>query len=120
MTSSIAGQRAPFHTDVAKSTAALNAPRLSTSSPNMSASVSKIGRGTKWSVVGATAIAISAAAALEFRGQQASLRASKKKDIADNDARYQSLLDAYGSADSLEDLQKAVGSYEAGSSGGRR
>ncbi|KAE9961821.1 hypothetical protein BLS_001296 [Venturia inaequalis] len=81
----------------------------------MSASVPKIGRGTKWSVVGATAIALSAAAATNFRNQQASLRATKKKDLADNDQRYQTLLDAYGSGESLEDLQKAVGSYESGS-----
>jgi len=118
-------QRAPFHTSAVNASATLNAPRLvaaaatTSSTPNMSASVSKIGRGTKWSVVGAAAVAISAAAAIEIRGQQASLRASKKQSMAESDKRYQSLLDAYGSGESLEDLQKAVGSYESESSSGR-
>jgi len=67
-------------------------------------------------VVGAAAVALSTAAALEFRNQQATTRTSKKQSMTENEKRYQNLLDAYGSGESLEDLQKAVGIYEVESS----
>jgi hypothetical protein len=39
-------------------------------------------------------------------------KAASKAAQKDNDQRYQELLDAYGSGESLEDLEKAVQSYK--------
>jgi hypothetical protein len=67
------------------------------------------------SVVGATALAIGTAVAVEVKSKQETARAVKAQSVTDNDKRYQSLLDAYGSGESLEDLQAAVERYQVDS-----
>jgi hypothetical protein len=49
--------------------------------------------------------------AIEAQNKTATKAASKSRQ-KENDERYQQLLEAYGSGDSLSDLEKAVESYK--------
>ena len=52
-----------------------------------------------------------AAAAVQMRGHDESAIAAQTKAKAEADKRYQELLNAYGSGETLDDLQNAVTSY---------
>jgi len=70
--------------------------------------MSRFARASKWAVVGTTALALGAAAAVQLRPDSAP---KAKHVVSETDKRYQELLDAYGSGESLDDLQNAVASY---------
>jgi len=112
-------QRATFHTSARATIHAPSIASASATSSNMSTSVSRFGRGTKWSVVAATTIALSAAAAVELRSKQP-VKAPKGQSYTEAEKRYQSLIEAMGSGESIEDLQKAVGMYESDSTSSTR
>jgi len=54
---------------------------------------------------------VGVAVAVESSNKTAAKAASKSAQ-KDKDERYQQLLDAYGSGESLDDLQRAVESYK--------
>jgi len=86
---------------------AAHAVAAASSSSNMS----RFGKTGKWALMGTTALAIGAAAAVQLRTETAAVPKPTKQAMSETDKRYQELLDAYGSGDSLDDLQKAVASY---------
>jgi hypothetical protein len=53
-----------------------------------------------------------------MRGNDDSAAAAQKKAKLETDKRYQELLNAYGSGESLDDLQNAVASYGGSQSRG--
>ena len=69
-------------------------------------------------LLGTATIALGAAAAVQMRGNDDSAIAAQKKAKLEADKRYQELLNAYGSGESLDDLQNAVTSYSGSQSRG--
>lgn len=66
-------------------------------------------------VVGTTALAIGAAAVVQLRPDATPV---VKRKETETDKRYREMLDAYGSGESLDDLEKAVASYGGSQSRG--
>ncbi len=61
-------------------------------------------------LLGTATIALGAAAAMQLKSDE-NARVQQAKAKAETDKRYQELLVAYGSGESLDDLQNAVSSY---------
>jgi hypothetical protein len=61
--------------------------------------------------LGSATIAIGAVAAVQLRGQDEGAIAAQKLAKAEADRRYQQLLNAYGSGETLDDLTNAVTDY---------
>ncbi|KIW02111.1 uncharacterized protein PV09_06602 [Verruconis gallopava] len=72
--------------------------------------MSRFGAASKLALLGTATIALGAAAASQLKPDD-SARAAQAKAKAETDKRYQELLNAYGSGESLDDLQNAVANY---------
>jgi len=91
---------APTQPLQAAAAAAISAPKMS-----------KFGAVSKIALLGTATIALGAAAAVQLRANDESVVAAQNKAKKEADKRYQELLNAYGSGETLEDLQNAVSSY---------
>lgn len=72
----------------------------------------------KIALLGSATIALGAAAAVQMRGNDESVVKAQNKAKAEADKRYQELLNAYGSGETLDDLQNAVANYGGSQSRG--
>lgn len=69
-------------------------------------------------LLGTATVALGAAAAMQLKSGDDSERVRQAQAKAETDKRYQELLNAYGSGESLDDLQNAVTSYGGSQSRG--